>query len=290
VLHVHDGRSALIGGVLSLLVGGLFVRTQHFVNTASMSRSGLSRRASLALHRLVNARLDGYVAVSQRVARGARERDETGTAELVVIPPAIGLPDDGVVIGAQEARRGRTHPVVAFTGRLEEERHLDVLLRALVTVRAELPDCHLVLAGTGAAETDLRRLAAALGIERALTWTGWVEDTSSVLADADVYVNTWPREAFGMAMAEAMTLALPVVAVDAGANSEMVENGVTGFLVPPDDADALAAALIRLLGDRAVAQRMGDVARTRSLTQFGAATTAASTLALYRRLLDRGRP
>ncbi len=286
VLHAHDGRSALVGACLSTALGGIFVRTQHFVHTATMDRRGWVRRASLALHRRVNHRLDGYVAVSQSVARAAQERHETGDAVLVVIPPAIELPTQAAVARAREARMRKDHPVVVFAGRLEAERRLDVLLRAIPLVRTELPECRFSIAGTGDAERELRQLAADLQATDAIFWAGWVAETYAVLADAHLYVNTWPREAFGMAMAEAMALALPIVAVDAGANTEMVDAGVTGFLVPVDDSAAMAAAIVDLLRDRAVAAEMGEAARERAVAAFGGRLTAVSTLALYERLLE----
>lgn len=216
VLHVHDGRAAIAGVLLSPFVRGPLVRTQHFMNPASIERAGWSGCASLGLHRVLNRRLDGYTAISQVVAEGARDRRETGSAEVVVIPPAIELPSPESVENARRQRARTTHPVVAFAGRLEAERQLDVLIHAIPMVLAEMPLCHFVLAGSGAAERQLRQLACELGIEQSITWTGWVADTYSVLSQAHIYVNTWPREGFGMAMAEAMALGLPVIGINAG--------------------------------------------------------------------------
>ena len=286
VLHVHDGRAAIAGALLSLVARGPLIRTQHFTDPASVERSGLSRRASLGMHRSLNRRLDGYTAVSQIVADGARERRETGHAEVVVIPPAIELPSHDALVSAQEERARLAHPVVAFAGRLEEERQLHVLLHAIPLVRAHLPRCHFVLAGAGAAERRLRLLAARLGIDAAITWSGWVADTNSVLSRAHVYVNTWPREGFGMAMAEAMALGLPVVAINAGASIEMVDPGVTGLLVAEGDSEALAAAVVRVLTDPELAANMGRAARVRAMSLYGAERTARDTLAFYRRLSE----
>ena len=105
-----------------------------------------------------------------------------------------------------------------------------------------------------------------------------------LMGQAHVYVNTWPWEGFGMATAEAMGLALPVVAVDSGASSEMVDPGITGFLVPPGDAPALSAALSRVLLDPDRAAEMGEAGRRRALALYGVQRTARDTLALYRRV------
>jgi len=273
--------------LLAHLADAVLLRAQHFTHPASATRSGLRRRVSLGLHRALNRQLDGYIAVSRAVADGARERREAERAEVVVIPPAIDLPPAEAISRAREERARLPGPVVVFAGRLENERCLDVLLRAIPLVRERLPDCRFVLAGSGAAESDLRALATGLGVEDTITWTGWVADTYSVLGQAHVYVNTWPREGFGMAMAEAMALGLPVVAVDAGASAELVDPGVTGLLVAPGDSAALASALAHVLSDRDLLARMGRAASERALSLYGASRTARDTFALYQRMIER---
>lgn len=284
VIHLHDGRAALAGTLLGPLGRGLVVRSQHFTHPASVERSGWRREASLGLHRAMNGRLDGYVAVSQSVADGARERRETGAAQVAVIPPGIELPDEGTLARARVVRRDAPGPVVAFVGRLEAEKRLDVLLHAIPDVLEELPGCRFVVAGSGAAEQEWRQLAAQLGVEAAVEWLGAVGDAAAVLESAHVYVNPSPGEGFGLATAEAMAFALPVVAVASGGSAEIVDDGVTGLLVPSDDALALARAIVRLAGDMSSAAAMGEAGRRRAAALYGADRTARATLALYQRL------
>jgi glycosyltransferase involved in cell wall biosynthesis len=286
VLNVHDGRSAVAGALLSLVTRCRLVRTQHFARPASLERAGLIGRGSRALHRLINRRLDAYVAVSECVAAGGRDRRETGRGEVVVIAPAFVVAAEDVVSRARSARAGSAHPLVAFAGRLVAERRLDVLLRAIPAVREQAPACRFVLAGSGAAEGDLRALAEALGIADAITWSGWLADPRSVVERAHLYVNTWPWEGFGMATAEAMALAIPIVAVDSGASREIVDPGTTGLLVPGDDPAALAAAIVWVLSDPERAVAMGEAGRRRASALYGAGRTALSTLALYTRLIE----
>lgn len=284
VVHVHDGRSAIVGALLSVSVPGLLIRTQHFTHPASVERDGFRGLINRQTHRCLNRRLDGYVAVSQAVADAARGRDETRRAEVVVIPPAIELANHRACSAARQTRAQISRPTVIFAGRLEAERRLEVLLRAVPMVLEAMPDCHFVLLGSGAHEGALRGLATQLGLASAITWGGWAEDPYDAMTRAHVYVNTWPREGFGMAMAEAMSLALPVIAIDAGASSEIIENGVTGRLVPPDDPAALGAAIVQLLTDRHQLDEMGARARHRATTLYGASRTALATHAFYRRL------
>jgi glycosyltransferase involved in cell wall biosynthesis len=233
--------------------------------------------------------MDGYVAVSQTVADAARARQETGGGEVAVIAPGIELPTSDALERAERLRARSAQRIVAFVGRLEAERRIDVLLAAIPRVRERLPNCHFVIAGSGGAEAELKGLARELDVEGAVTWTGWVPKPDPVLASAHVYVNTLPWEGFGMAMAEAMSFGLPVIAVASGASPEMVEDGVTGILVPPGDVGALADAIVDLASDEPRAAEMGGVARDRATRKYGAAQTALETLAFYRRLLDGAR-
>ena len=289
VVHVHDGRGAVAAALLGPLAGGLLVRTQHFTRPASLERTGLRGSASLRLHRTLNRKVDGYICVSESVADGARERRETRSADVAVIPPGIVLPSRGALAAAQSARATMSQTVVAFAGRLEPERRLDVLLKAITGVVAQMPGCHFVLAGTGSAERELKSLASQLRIQDAVTWKGWVDDPYALLERAHLYVNPAPWEGFGMAMAEAMAIGLPVVAVDSGASSNMIESGVTGCLVPAGDVAALCRAIVRLGSDRAQTAFMGQAAHERAASLYGAPRTAQVTLTLYRQLLAGAR-
>jgi glycosyltransferase involved in cell wall biosynthesis len=285
ILHVHDGRAALAGALLARASPAVVVRTQHFVHPASVERPHVFSAASVALHRTLNRKLHGFIAVSEAVAVAARERRETGEAELVVIPPGVEVPSEDALANAKRAR-AHTEPTVAYVGRLESEKRLETLIHAIPRVRAHVPNCRFVIAGAGAAEADLKSLAQRLGADHAITWPGWV-DPGRVLAAAHVYVNTWPREAFGMAMAEAMGYGLPVIAVNAGAIPEMVQDGVNGALVTSGDSGGMADAIVGLASDPDKAAKMGAAGRERAVHLYTVERTAATTRAFYRRLVDK---
>lgn len=284
VLHVHDGRAAAMGAALVRLARpARLVRTQHYVKPGSVLREGLRGRVSRHVQQQINRQVDGYIAVSRAVADAAQQRRETADAAIVVIPPGIDLPDPAVVECARAQRAGLPHPVVLFAGRLEPERRLDVLVRAVPSVLRELPHCRFMLAGGGSAEPALRTLAAELEVEGAISWPGWVASSANVLGAGHVYANPWPWEAFGMAMAEAMAHELPVVGVDSGASPELIEDGVTGELARPEDPESLAAAVVRVAADLRRAAEMGRRAR-QAAGAYGAHRTARETLAFYQRL------
>lgn len=283
IIHIHDGAGAIVGWLLARRRHAALVRTQHFVSPASATRPGVRGLVSRLVHRRLNRRLDGYVCVSEAAARAARDRRDASGATVAVIPPGVHLASSGQVAQATIGRRSAS-PVVASAGRLELERRFDVLLEAIPSVLQTFSDCRFVIAGRGKAAAELRARAAALSANGTVEWTGWLPDISPVLTQAHVYVNTWPAEGFGMATAEAMGYGLPVIVTDSGASPELIEDGISGRIVPALSPGALAATICELLGDRPRAAAMGVAARERALARYSARATGVSMLAFYRQL------
>lgn len=156
------------------------------------------------------------------------------------------------------------------------------LIQAAAKIRPRYPDLKLVIAGDGFERRDLEKLAADLGMADITTFLGWManEDLPAQFRAAAVSVIPSLEEGFGIPAAEAMGCEIPVIATDAGGLPEVVEHEVTGLIVPKGDADALAVALDRLLGDPALARRMGQAGRARALRLFdwdGAASLLEET-------------
>lgn len=123
----------------------------------------------------------------------------------------------------------------------------------------------------------------------AATLLGWQRDLSPVYRRWHVFAMPSEEEGFGMAALEAMAAGLPVVASDVGGLREVVEDGVTGFLVPPRDVAALRARLQQLVSDRALAERMGRAAQRRVRECFSPERLATEAALAYERALERKR-
>jgi glycosyltransferase involved in cell wall biosynthesis len=169
--------------------------------------------------------------------------------------------------------------------RLVEQKGVDVAVRALASVRAEHPDAVLVVLGEGPARPALERLAAELGIGDAVFLPGRAGDVAEWLRRAEIIVHPVRWEGFGLALLEAMLAERAVVASSVSSIPEIVLAGETGLLVRPDDPDALAAAVSRLLADRALAARLGSAGLARARHEFSTDRMATRTLAVYERTL-----
>jgi glycosyltransferase involved in cell wall biosynthesis len=153
--------------------------------------------------------------------------------------------------------------------RLEPQKGVDVAIRAL----REVPDAHLVVLGEGPQRPELERMA-----DERVHLLGRVPDVAAWLRRATALVHPARWEGFGLALLEAMLASLPVVASRVSSIPEVVADGVTGLLVPPDDPAALAAAVNLVLADPGA---YGEAGRARALAEFSVARMADRTLAVY---------
>jgi glycosyltransferase involved in cell wall biosynthesis len=179
------------------------------------------------------------------------------------------VPPDGARHAAARAELGLPAgaPVAVCVAQLRREKAHDVLLEAFA--RAGSDGARLVLVGDGVARTALAAQAGRLGIADRVVFAGEVADVRAWLEAADVFVlASVAVETFSNAALEAAACGLPVVTTDIGGARELVEEGHTGYVVAPHDADALAAALGRLLDDPLRGRAMGEAGRRRVLEGF----------------------
>jgi len=163
------------------------------------------------------------------------------------------------------------------------------LIEAAAKLKPRYPDLKLVLAGDGFERPALERQARALGIAADTIFLGWRPNAELPQYYRAAAVSVVPslEEGFGIPAAEAMGCEVPVVASDAGGLPEVVEDGVTGLVVPKGDADALAAGIDRLLADEQLRVRMGRAGRERALRLFDWERTAERFEELYQEVIGR---
>jgi glycosyltransferase involved in cell wall biosynthesis len=167
-------------------------------------------------------------------------------------------------------------PVVVAAGRLHPNKAFDTLLKAF----AQVPRAHLWLAGSGPLDSSLKALAGTLGIADRVHFLGWRQDVALLIAAADMLACPSRQEPLGNVVLEGWAQGTAVVATAATGPASLIEDGVSGLLVPVDDADALAAALNRVLVDAALRTRIADGGRA----AFEAEFTKDAVVKQYREL------
>jgi glycosyltransferase involved in cell wall biosynthesis len=175
-------------------------------------------------------------------------------------------------------------PVVASVGRFVAFKGYATLLEAAHLVRAAAPDAHWLVVGDGELRGDLEARRRALELEGCVWFTGWREDVPDLLALCDLFVLPSLGEHFGRVLIEAMAMARPVVATDAGGVPEIVIAEETGLLVPPGNPKALAEAVLALLADPARARDLGAAGRRRAEACFSLRRHVEAVEAVYREL------
>lgn len=176
-----------------------------------------------------------------------------------------------------------------FCGRLNgphEQKGVDVLLRSFPTVLKN-HKAVLNIIGTGSRLAQYQRMAEKLGVSEQVRFLGFVEhqEMPRHYQQTDLFVLPSRRESFGLVLAEAMACGLPVVATAAGAIPEVVQDGMTGILVPPDDPEALAHAVNSLLDDPEKMKTMGTGGAQRVRERFTWDKVAERILARYRQFV-----
>lgn len=229
------------------------------------------------------------VAISHALARFVTEVERVEAERIVTIhygldPRAVRFDDRAsarAAFGLDPAA-----PVIGLFGRLIRQKGVDVLLEAFARLRADHPAACLLIVGDGVLRPALEAQAGRLGLDGAVTFTGWVEDGARLMPACDLIAIPSRWEGFGLVALEAMAAGRPLVASQVSALPEIVSDGETGLLVPPDDAGALAEALGALLADPARAAAMGAAGSARLASAFSVEKMVQATLALYHDVLQ----
>jgi phosphatidylinositol alpha-1,6-mannosyltransferase len=188
-------------------------------------------------------------------------------------------------------------PIALTVARLVPHKGQDVAMRAVAALAHDYPGLRYLLVGEGPDEARLRHLSRKLGIAERVIFAGALSDAdvAEAYATADVYMGLSRVEkeinveGFGISFVEASASGIPCIAGDSGGVRSAVRDGVTGFVVPPADVDAVTVALRRLLGDDALRERMGDAGRRVVETHYNWDRVARETIAFADELLARSR-
>lgn len=232
------------------------------------------------------------IAISHAVARFCAEVEGAPPGKLHTIHYGLPLPAPLDRRTAQTALHTLLNvppdaPLIGGVGRLIAQKGYDTALRAFDLLATDFPAAHLVLIGDGGQRPVLEAEARRLGLlgkpgtPARVHFIGWRDDAAELMAGLDVFIMPSRWEGFGLVLLEAMSRALPVVGSAVSAIPEVVIDGETGLLVPPDDAPALADALRSLLADPPLARHMGMMGENRLEEFFTAGRMIDSTVALY---------
>jgi len=279
VFHAHltmplADKLALAGAALARVPA--VIATEHlFVEIPDRHSRWVERVVASGIHR--------YIAVSDYIAREL-------SAALPFTARKMAVVHNGISLEPFRAARARPAfdspgPVVLAMTRLTPQKGLTYLLYAA----AQISDATFLIAGEGPERAALERQARHAAMNHRVKFLGPRQDVPALLASSDVFVLPSLFEGLPPSVLEAMAAGVPVIATDVDGTREAIRDGVTGLLVRPADANALARALRRVLGDVNFARHLADAAQARVREEFSAETMVRRTAEIYEQVLRENR-
>ena len=276
VVQTHHLTQLIYAAIAARLVGASVVHVEHeYFSLASRRRKQLLRVLGLLCHRVVAVGEEIGLFLSQHVGLPAsRIVVITNGVDLKRYSPIPRLPRSALALPL-------TGPLIGHVGRLDPLKDQASLVQAFRMVIDEHPDAHLVLVGEGPVRCQLEQLAAALGIRDRVLLLGSRGDVADLLPHFQVFAMASLAEGLPLSVLEAMASARPVVATGVGDIPGVVQDGITGLLVPARRPQALAAALAGLLAAPERAQALGRAGRVTVELRFAFSSTVQQYQALY---------
>ncbi|NMA73225.1 MAG: glycosyltransferase family 4 protein [Bacteroidales bacterium] len=289
IIHTHGGWNSWIAIFATVLAGrGKVVNTWH----------GLRKVGNDPFHRWFYKKISAIISVSSRLKQDI-------IASSYINPQKIHVVHNGIDIEKYNIVKFHVHDryripqnnfIVGFLGRIHPEKGLEYLIEAIESLRRKNISTTLLIVGATDDEEYRKQLTKQVekaGISENIKFCGFAEDVSSYLNAIDVLVSpSICFESFGLVLCEAMACKKPVITTALGAQEEIVEDGVSGFIVPPGDSKAIADKIALLVSDASLCKRMGlngqsNVQKTFSAEVMGRKTTEVFLKCLSLRTNER---
>ncbi len=285
IVRTHQYHANLYGRLAAILAKvPCIVASVHNIYTMDKK---LHRRV---LNNLLGRFTDKVVAVSETVKKDILQYDGLPEGKVAVIYNGI---DTGrfVRIEGNPVRKefciAQDVPVIGTIGRLTFQKGQRYLIEAAARIIRKFPRIKLLITGEGPDKNELEELAGKLGISGNVFFLGMRRDIPEVLEAIDIFVFPSLWEGLGTAFIEAMAAGRPVIATDIPPVREVLEDKITGVIVPLNNSDAIADSIELLLTNKTLAENLGKAARERAVSFFSIGATVTKYTALFETVLER---
>jgi glycosyltransferase involved in cell wall biosynthesis len=297
IVHAHNGRTALISVLVSKILGFKVVATQHFLEPAHVSSTGILGTVKRVLHQWVGRQLDHRICVSNAAFVSMQQRGDTiakRAESCTVIHNGIDVKNvlSGVTKLRDDVRTGfrlpKSSKLVTCAARLEVEKNIDVLIDAFRIVVEQKNNATLIIMGEGSQLIDLQQRITDLRLNENVVLAGFRQDIHSIIAASDAFVLPAANEPFGLVLLEAMSLGVPTIAASSGGPIEIIDDGVTGFLFRPNNAEHLSKQLMHVLNDSDDCGTLRRRGKQVVMDEFSSSTMATATSVTYSAIVAEG--
>jgi len=293
IVHTHNSKGGFIGRLAARLAGiPVIIHTVHGFAFHDQE-SPWKRYLYLTLERIASHWCDVMIFVSQPLIDWALREQVVGRRKIEKIYSGIQL-DKFKPVGGQEQKEIRQRwglegddVVIGIVSKLWEGKGHSVLIDAFAEIKRSVARAKLLIVGEGHLYDDLCKMARGRGVSSDVIFTGFQKDVAPLIAIFDVAVLPSFFEGMGRVLLEAMAMEKPVVASRVGGIPDVVEDGVTGILVSPGNANELARAIKKILGDRKLSREMGKAGRRKMTESFSADFMVKEINRVYRTVMYR---
>jgi glycosyltransferase involved in cell wall biosynthesis len=287
IIHAHMADAAFLGWLVARKLK-LPLIISHHGQDVLLKCNPVCRLVYYVLLQLAARYAALNIAVSPAVAERLRKLLRINQQVIEVVSNGVRIPEDSQLIPRECAiDKPRPSPVLVSVGRLVPLKGQRQLVYAVAGLRKHFPDIHLYIVGSGEMESELKRLADDEKLGDCIEFTGAVDDVTTYLASADIYVSSSESEGMSVSVLEAMAWRLPVVASDIPGNRSVIEQGETGFLYELNKIEDLVNTIMELVRNPALANAVASRARSMVVQQYSALRAEQKHVEIYRRTLER---
>ncbi|MDP1853766.1 MAG: GT4 family glycosyltransferase PelF [Candidatus Omnitrophota bacterium] len=285
IVHTHLWGANFWGRIAAKLSGvKVIIATEHNIDVWKTS-------LHLFLDKLLSFITDKIIVVSNKVGEFYAQKAHIAKNKIRVIYNGIDIGRFNRDINSGQKRESlgisNDEKVIAIIGRLVPQKGHRYFLRALKKLTACGLNVKGLIIGSGELEAELKEYSASLGLNGKVLFMGLRKDVDTILPIVDILALPSLREGMPIAALEAMACGIPVVATDVGGNREVITDGVTGYIVPPEDDALLAEKIKILIEDRALANSFADAGRKRIRESFSNSQMLKASEGLYTELFNK---
>ncbi len=285
ILHAHLYHNAFIGRLSAWLAGTpIIIVHEHGMHSWKKWYHRLFERIALI-------RTDLRLAVSKQIAEDRMERERTPPSKIRIVPCAVDSSEFEIAATMRMAKRQElgleNSIVVGSIGRLIRIKGADLLIEVASVVKQIDKRIKFLIVGSGLLEQDMRSQIVTRDLSDTVFMLGRRTDVPELFAAIDIYLIPSRGEGAPVTLFEAMAAGKPVIATRVGGIPDIIEDGENGILVPPEDSNAMANAILRLANDDDLRDKLGKNARKKFAESYSSEAILSKIEALYDELLEK---
>ncbi len=286
IVHTYLFTASLYGRIVAKLIG------IPIVILSERSTDNWKKSSYVWLDRLLAKVTDRVLVNANTIKESLIKREKIPAEKIQIIYNGVNLIKiDAIKNDRSQVRENlrilNGNPVIGIIGRLSKEKDHLTFLNAAKRIISAIPRVNFLIAGDGHLRKELEDISLSLGLKDRVIFAGNTHNVSEVLQATDILVSASLYEGCSNAILEAMAAGLPIVATKVGGNPEVVNDGVTGILVSPQDPSALAGAVVSLLNNPELMKSMGEKGRERVEANFLLSKMVKRTEEVYETLISQ---